>query len=178
MKPSPSPNSPLPELEDEAAGEELVLHFHSMLTCFEKALLKSGYRTGGLRHARGQPDWEGFARRISPRFERMTDTTVIGSAAVLMGFSVRTLEDVGAHYPRDRRFYQSDILWMARLIRTAGRRLAHAETLPWRQPAGFLLLQSCVIIMLAWADCDEGVRRHWKDPCAMENEAPAPSFAM
>ena len=64
---------------------------------------------------------------------------------------------MGADYPPNRPFYQSDILGMARLIGTAGRRLAHSETLPWCRPTGFLLRQDYRSILLAWAECDPGV---------------------
>jgi hypothetical protein len=173
---TPSINTPYPL--DQESPEDVALDFYALLAYFERALLKAGFRTGGPQHSRGLPDWEGFARSIAPRFAQVTEPNAVGSAAILLGISVRTLEDVGGDNPADRRFYQSDMVWIARVIRTAGRRLAHAETLPWRRPNSQLLLRSCVMVMQAWAKCDPGVRQHLKELWALDDQAVALHFVI
>jgi hypothetical protein len=155
MNHSPNPeNRPAVEAE-----EEMALAFLAQFRAFERALMKAGFRKAGFSHQQGLPDWEGFARHIERTFQPQGSPVVQAAVAYLLGISVRRLDDreLLQMVPSDRRFYESDSLWLAMVIRAAGRRLSSGLSRVSGRDCALEIHSACFMVLQAWAECEPAV---------------------
>ena len=154
---SHSPTSQIgPAAETEA---ELALAFLAQFRAFERALQKAGFRKSGCPHRQGLPDWEGFARHIERKFQPQGSPAVQAAIAYLLGISVRRLDDreLSQMYPAERRFHESDIVWLAMVIRAAGHRLSAGLASASGRECAMGIQSACFMVLESWAACEPSV---------------------
>jgi hypothetical protein len=149
------PDEVLPSVDAE---EELALEFFAEFRAFERALKKAGFTKRGCLHQQGLPDWEGFARHIEPRFDPHRSPILLPAVTYLLGISVKRLDDRDSSrtYPADRRFYQSDILWLSMVIRAAGHRMSYGLPFLSRGDCDDVIRGAALLVLKAWAEYMDG----------------------
>jgi len=140
---------------------ELVFKFFTVFSLFEYALKNAGFCIPGRRNG-AQPDWEDFAQRIRQQFN--PNTTPELSAAVNYMLNRPVLKQVIRNnsltfVQRKRPQHLSDVEWLSVLIRGVRNNLFHGGKFRYDRPRDPKLIQHSMVILEAWAQCNDDVKR-------------------
>jgi hypothetical protein len=132
---------------------DLVFKFFTIFSLYEHALKKAGFLKAD-RWDNAQPDWEAFARKIETSFNPDETQELQAAVRYMLGRPVkRQVSKVGQleFLPRERPERESDIVWLSILVRGVRNNLFHGAKFRYDRPRDTKLIESCLIILEAWA---------------------------
>ena len=138
----------------------LVFKFFVIFSLFEYALKQAGFYTAG-RSGEAQPDWEGFANSIYPQFSAQATPELAIAVNYMLNRPVMKqvpLNNALGFVQRQRPRNMNDTVWLSVLVRGVRNNLFHGGKFRYDRPRDTELIQYSLIILEAWAKCNNDVR--------------------
>ena len=139
---------------------DLVFKFFTVFSLFEYALKRAGFARIG-RFNNVEPNWSDFVNLIENRFTPNFPKKLEDAVTYMLNDPVRTqvLKNGSLDFESPvRRQNQSDIEWLSFLIRGVRNNLFHGAKFRYQPERDNELLQSSLIILEAWVECNDRVK--------------------
>src|SRR5687767_7966177 len=140
---------------------DLVFKFFTIFSLFEYALKKAGFCFVG-RSSEAQPDWEGFAYRIHAQFDPQGTPELVTAVNYMLNRPVMKQVVDNSALVFIRRFRpptMNDTVWLSVLVRGVRNNLFHGGKFRYDRPRDTELIESCLVILEAWARLHPDVER-------------------
>mgnify|MGYP001434037192 CR=1 FL=1 len=150
---------------------EIVFKFFITFSLFEYALKKAGFRRTP-RKEDVEVDWTKFSQTINDTFVRMLSSQPDSELNKAVQFILDNPPGKQVYKQQDLQFERrkrpdniSDTEWLSILIRGIRNNLFHGAKFRYDSHRDSPLMEAALIILEAWACCNEEVRQNLIDVC-------------
>ncbi|MBC8507200.1 MAG: hypothetical protein H8D34_20235 [Chloroflexi bacterium] len=140
---------------------DLVFKFFTVFSLFEYALKRAEFARATGNNNDVKPDWDRFAHDIEQDFNPQASPELANAVNYLLSFPVKRQvlrNDSLSFVPRRRPPNLRDTEWLSLIIRGIRNNLFHGGKFRYHPERDNELLQSSLIILEAWSECNDLVK--------------------